>query len=96
MVAVGLGGLVLPTNPWLFRLAGDRRFDWFPGIGHYPRSLLGHRRRERVNAYPPTICFMLVGFWLIGLGAPAAARGSRRGSSARAVEGHDRSATPGS
>ncbi len=67
MVAFGLGGLVLATNPWLFRLAGDDRFRWFPGIGYYPRSLLGTDVESVSNAYPPTLCFMLVGFWLIGL-----------------------------
>ena len=67
MVAFGLGGLVLATNPWLFRLGGDDRFRWYPGIGHYPRSLLGTDVERVSNAYPPTICFLLVGFWLIGL-----------------------------
>ncbi|MGH7541614.1 MAG: acyltransferase family protein, partial [Gemmatimonadota bacterium] len=41
MVAGGLTGLVLLTTPWLFGLFGEARFDWFPGIGHYPKSLLG-------------------------------------------------------
>jgi len=67
MAAVGLGGLILMTNPWVFRLAGDRRFEWFPGIGHYPRSMLGTDVEKIANTYPPTVCFMLVGFWLIGL-----------------------------
>jgi fucose 4-O-acetylase-like acetyltransferase len=68
LAAVGLGGLVLLTNPWLFvALAGDRRFEWFPGIGHYPRSMLGTDVEKVANTYPPTVCFMLVGFWLIGL-----------------------------
>ena len=67
MAAVGLGGLVVMTNPWVFRLAGDKRFEWFPGIGHYPRSLLGTDVEKVANTYPPTVCFMLVGFWLIGL-----------------------------
>lgn len=67
MVVVGLGGLVLATNPWVWRLAGEERFAWFPGIGHYPRSLLGTDVESVSNAYPPTICFMLVGLWLIGL-----------------------------
>ena len=66
MVVVGLGGLVLATNPWLFRAAGDDRFEWFPGIGHYPRSLLGTDVESVSNAYPPTICFLLVGIWLLG------------------------------
>ncbi|HZN16445.1 MAG TPA: acyltransferase [Acidimicrobiales bacterium] len=67
MAAIGLSGLVLLTNPWLFRLAGARRFDWFPGIGHYPRSLLGTDVESVSNAYPPTLCFLFVGFWLIGM-----------------------------
>jgi hypothetical protein len=67
LAGVGLAGLILLTNPWLFRLAGAQRFDWFPGIGHYPRSLLGTDTESVSNAYPPTICFMFVGFWLIGL-----------------------------
>ena len=48
-------------------LRATTRFDWFPGIGYYPRSLLGTDGELVSNAYPPTICFMFVGFWLIGL-----------------------------
>lgn len=66
MMAVGLGGLVLLTNSWIFRPFDDR-FEWFPGIGHYPRSLLGTDLEKVSNAYPPTLCFLLVGVWLIGL-----------------------------
>ena len=65
MVGVGLGGLVLLTNSWVFRPFDDR-FAWFPGIGHYPRSLLGTDLEKVSNAYPPTLCFLLVGIWLIG------------------------------
>lgn len=67
MATGGLAGLVLLTNAWLFRPAGAARFDWFPGIGHYPRSLLGTDVETVSNAYPPTLCFLLVGLWLIGL-----------------------------
>ncbi|MGH7751178.1 MAG: acyltransferase family protein, partial [Gemmatimonadales bacterium] len=67
MMATGLGLLVLLTNPWLFSLAGDRRFEWFPGIGHYPRSLLGTDAEQVSNAYPPTLCFLVAGVWIIGL-----------------------------
>jgi fucose 4-O-acetylase-like acetyltransferase len=67
MILVGLGGLVALTNPWLFRPFGPQRFDWFPGIGHYPRSLLGTDIESVSNAYPPTLCYLLVGIWLIGL-----------------------------
>lgn len=66
MVAVGLGGLVLLTNPPAWRLLGDARFTWFPGIGHYPKSLLGTDVEAVSNAYPPTVCFMLGGIWTIG------------------------------
>ena len=52
MVVGGLAGLVVLTTPWLFRLFGDARFDWFPGIGHYPKSLLGHRRRGGLERLP--------------------------------------------
>lgn len=67
MAAVGLAGLVLLTNPWAFEPFGDDRFRWFPGIGHYPRSMLGTDGEKVSNAYPPTLCYLLVGIWLIGL-----------------------------
>jgi hypothetical protein len=66
MVAVGLGGLVLLTNPWVFEPFGSARFDWFPGIGHYPKSLLGTDVEAVSNAYPPTVCFLLADVWSIG------------------------------
>lgn len=66
MVAVGLGGLVLLTNPWVFEPFGDARFDWFPGIGHYPKSLLGTDVEKISNAYPPTVCFLLGAVWAVG------------------------------
>jgi hypothetical protein len=66
MVGVGLGGLVLLTNPWVFRPFGQARFDWFPTIGHYPKSLLGTDVEPISNAYPPTVCFLLAGIWAIG------------------------------
>jgi hypothetical protein len=66
MVLGGLGGLVLLTTPYLFRLAGDVRFEWFPGIGYYPKSLLGTDVEAVSNAYPPTVCFMLGGIWSMG------------------------------
>jgi len=57
---------VLLTNPPAWRLLGDARFTWFPGIGHYPKSLLGTDVEAVSNAYPPTVCFMLGGIWTIG------------------------------
>ncbi len=66
MVAVGLGGLVVLTNPWIFLPFGEARFRWFPTIGHYPRSLLGTDVEPISNAYPPTLCFLLAGIWAVG------------------------------
>jgi hypothetical protein len=66
MVAAGLGGLVLLTTPWVFRLFGDVRFEWFPGIGYYPKSLTGTGIEAISNAYPPTVPFLLGGVWMIG------------------------------
>ena len=66
MVIVGLAGLVLLTTPWFFQLFGEARFEWFPTIGHYPKSLLGTDIEPISNAYPPTVCFMLGGIWSIG------------------------------
>lgn len=67
MVIGGLGALVLLTNPWLFRaIGGTNRFKWFPGIGFYPRSLLGTDVERISNAYPPTLCYLAVGIWQIG------------------------------
>jgi peptidoglycan/LPS O-acetylase OafA/YrhL len=80
MAATGLGALVLLTNSWIFRPLPER-FQWFPGIGHYPKSLLGTDVERVSNAYPPTICFMLGGIWAIGLAMllrPAISRWLRR------------------
>jgi hypothetical protein len=77
MVVGGLGGLLLLTNPPLWELFGDARFTWFPGIGAYPKSLLGTDVELVSNAYPPTVCFLLGGVWTIGavmLLRPALAR----------------------
>ena len=45
---------------------GSARFEWFPGIGHYPKSLLGTDVEVVSNAYPPTVCFLLADIWSIG------------------------------
>jgi hypothetical protein len=66
MMLGGLAGLVLLTTPWVFRLFGDARFDWFPDLGQYPKSLLGTDVEDISNAYPPTVCFLLGGVWSIG------------------------------
>ena len=66
MVGAGLTMLVLLTNPWIFEPFGGARFRWFPGIGFYPKSMLGTDVERVSNAYPPTLCFMFAGIWSIG------------------------------
>src|SRR5207247_750572 len=66
MVAGGLGGLLLLTTPPFWQLFGEARSTWFPGIGAYPKSLLGTDVEAVSNAYPPTVCFLLGGIWAIG------------------------------
>lgn len=67
MAGAGLSALLALTNPPLFELlGGDRRFGWFPGIGHYPKSLLGTDVEPISNAYPPTVPFLAMGYWSIG------------------------------
>jgi hypothetical protein len=66
MAVGGLLGLVVLTTPTVFRLFGPVRFQWFPTIGHYPKSLLGTDVEPISNAYPPTVCFLLGGVWSIG------------------------------
>jgi len=68
MAAVGLGALVALTNPPLFQwLGGERRFQWFPTIGYYPKSLLGTDVERISNAYRPTVPFMAMAVWSIGV-----------------------------
>ncbi len=67
MAGAGLALLLVLTNPPLFELAGTARFRWFPGIGYYPKSLVGTGTERISNAYPPTLCYLAVGIMLIGL-----------------------------
>jgi hypothetical protein len=66
MAIVGLAGLVLLTSEWFWAVFGNARFDWFPGLGQYPKSLLGTDVEPISNAYPPTVCFLLAAIWSIG------------------------------
>jgi hypothetical protein len=59
----GLAALLLLTNP----IFGDAGREWFPGIGHYPKSLLGTDVERITNTYPPTILLVAMVFWSIGL-----------------------------
>jgi hypothetical protein len=54
------------TNPPIWTVFGHVRYTWFPGIGAYPKSLLGTSVEVVSNAYPPTLCFLLGGVWSIG------------------------------
>lgn len=66
MVAAGLGGLAMLTTAPFWQLFGDARFRRFPGIGYYPKSMLGTDLEVVSNAYPPSVCFLLGGIWTIG------------------------------
>jgi len=67
MALGGFAALLVLTNPPLFELVGrTARFRWFPGIGYYPRSLLGVETERIANSYPPTVCYLAVGVWSIG------------------------------
>jgi hypothetical protein len=63
MAVGGLAALLLLTNP----IFGEAGREWFPGIGHYPKSLLGTDVERITNTYPPTICLVAMAFWSIGL-----------------------------
>jgi peptidoglycan/LPS O-acetylase OafA/YrhL len=63
MALGGLGALLLLTNP----VFGEAGREWFPGIGHYPRSLLGTDVEPISNAYPPTLVYLAMAYWSIGL-----------------------------
>jgi hypothetical protein len=68
MAGAGLGALLVLTNPPLFQwLGGPKRFGWFPTIGYYPKSLLGTDIEPISNAYPPTLPFLAMAFWSIGM-----------------------------
>ncbi len=64
MAISGLGALALLTTPWVFGGMGAR---WFPGIGHYPRSMVWSDVEPITNTSPPTLCLLAMGFWSIGV-----------------------------
>ncbi len=68
--AMALGGLallVVLTTPWGWQaVVGDVRYEWFPEIGYYPKSLLGTDVEPISNAYPPTVCYLVQAVWSIG------------------------------
>ena len=66
MVIAGLTALLILTNPPLWQVFGRIRYEWFPGIGAYPKSLPGTDVERVSNAFPPTLCFLMAGVWSIG------------------------------
>jgi peptidoglycan/LPS O-acetylase OafA/YrhL len=67
MALGGLGLLVVLTTPWVWQaVVGDVRYEWFPEIGYYPKSLLGTDVEPISNAYPPTVCYLVQAVWSIG------------------------------
>jgi fucose 4-O-acetylase-like acetyltransferase len=78
MAIGGFGMLVVLTTPWLFQVIGNHaRFDWFPGIGHYPKSLIGTGTESVSNAYPPTLCYLVQGIGSVGVAMLFRERASR-------------------
>jgi fucose 4-O-acetylase-like acetyltransferase len=68
MAAGGFAALLVLTNPPLFELIGKHaRFRWFQGLGSYPKSLLGTDVEPISNAYPPTLPFLAMAYWSIGM-----------------------------
>ena len=63
MALGGLAAMLLLSNP----IFGEAGRDWFPGIGHYPKSLLGTDVERITNTYPPTIMLVAMTFWSIGI-----------------------------
>ncbi len=64
MAAAGLAGLILLTNPPIFFGHGS---EWFSGLRSYPKSLLGVDIEPVANTYPPTIVFVAMCYWSIGV-----------------------------
>jgi fucose 4-O-acetylase-like acetyltransferase len=68
MAAGGFAALLVLTNPPLFEVIGNHaRFRWFQGLGSYPKSLLGTDVEPISNAYPPTVPFLAMAYWSIGM-----------------------------
>ena len=63
MALSGLATMLLLSNP----IFGEAGREWFPGIGHYPKSLLGTDAERITNTYPPTVMLVAMAFWSIGL-----------------------------
>lgn len=63
IAGAGLATMIALTNP-IFGEAGER---WFPGIGHYPKSLMGTDVEPMSNTLPPTVVLAAMTFWSISL-----------------------------
>ena len=64
MALAGLAVMILLTNPWIF---GGHGPDWFNGLAHYPKSLLGTDNEPVANTYPPTFVMVAMVYWAIGV-----------------------------
>ncbi|HEV8563468.1 MAG TPA: acyltransferase [Actinomycetota bacterium] len=64
MALAALAVLVLLTNPPIW---GDRGPEYFSGLPHYPKSLLGTDNEPISNMNPPTLALAAMTFWSIGL-----------------------------
>lgn len=64
MALAALAVLVLLTNPPIW---GNRGPEFFSGLPHYPKSLLGTDNEPISNMNPPTLALVAMTFWSIGL-----------------------------
>ncbi|HEY7401078.1 MAG TPA: acyltransferase [Actinomycetota bacterium] len=60
----GLATLILLTNPPIWFGHGP---EFFSGLPHYPKSLLGTDNEPISNMNPPTLALVAMTFWSIGL-----------------------------
>ena len=64
MALASLAVLILLTNPPIW---GGRGPEYFSGLPHYPKSLLGTDNEPISNMNPPTLALVAMTFWSIGL-----------------------------
>ncbi len=96
LAAVGLGGLVLMTNPWLFELGRRPALRLVPRHRPLPPQHARHRRREGGQHLSPDGVLHARRLLADRVGRSCCARRSAAGCSSRGRGGPRSSATPGS
>lgn len=64
MALCGMAVMIVLTNPPVFFGHGA---DYFSGLPHYPKSLLGTDNEAIANTYPPTFVMVGMTYWSIGV-----------------------------